>query len=175
MYWTSRVHQARLQVQIQPESLPTSCIQETIKREVSQYTILKDEMYFEAFKRNLLVTATTHDCEEILNGDYKPESNDDSQAHSQQGFDFKVLGHNLSFFNFLRFWIPKNKLRFGVFCFASGGGWKCSQGILSFVKTKSKLVKTGNLLIFFIQIPCEMSDPCLIQLVPAIMNPFYIC
>ena len=38
----------------------------SIKREVSQYTILKDENYFEAFKRNLLVTATTHGCEEIL-------------------------------------------------------------------------------------------------------------
>ena len=37
----------------------------SIKREVSQYTILKDEKYFEALKRNLLVTATTHDCEEI--------------------------------------------------------------------------------------------------------------
>ena len=40
----------------------------SIKREVSQYTILKDEKSFEAFKRNLLVTATTHDCEEILDG-----------------------------------------------------------------------------------------------------------
>ena len=57
-------------------------------REVSQYTILKDEMYFEAFKRNLLVTATTHDCEEILNGDYKPESNDDSQELFKQNHYF---------------------------------------------------------------------------------------
>ena len=32
----------------------------SIKREVSQYTILKDEKYFESFKSNLLVTATTH-------------------------------------------------------------------------------------------------------------------
>ena len=47
----------------------------SIKREVSQYTILKDEKYFEACKRNLLVTATTHDCEEILDGNYKPENN----------------------------------------------------------------------------------------------------
>ena len=29
----------------------------SIKREVSQYTILKDEKYYEAFKKNLLVTA----------------------------------------------------------------------------------------------------------------------
>ena len=43
----------------------------SIKREVSQYTILKDEKYFEAFKRNLLVTATTmivkKSCMEITN------------------------------------------------------------------------------------------------------------
>ena len=50
-----------------------------IKREVSLYTILKDEKYFEAFKRNLLVTSTTHDCEEILDGNYKPENTRDSQ------------------------------------------------------------------------------------------------
>ena len=53
----------------------------SIKREVSQYTILKDEKYFEAFKRNLLVTATTH---EILEGDYRPGYDDDSQELFQQ-------------------------------------------------------------------------------------------
>ena len=49
----------------------------SIKREVSQYTILKVEKYFEPFKRNLLVTATSHGCEEILDGNYKPENNND--------------------------------------------------------------------------------------------------
>ena len=56
----------------------------SIKREVSQYTMLKDEKYFEAFKRNLLITARTHGCEEILNGDYQPENNDDSQEQFKQ-------------------------------------------------------------------------------------------
>ena len=56
----------------------------SIKREVSQYTILKDEKYFEAFKRNLLVTATTHGSEEILEGDYMPGYDDDSQELFQQ-------------------------------------------------------------------------------------------
>ena len=55
-----------------------------IKREVSQYTILKDDKYFEAFKRNLLVTATTHDCEEILDGNYEPENNTDSKELFKQ-------------------------------------------------------------------------------------------
>ena len=49
-----------------------------IKSDVSQYTILKDEKYFEAFKRNLLVMATAPDYEEILDGRYKPENNIDS-------------------------------------------------------------------------------------------------
>ena len=56
----------------------------SIKREVSQYTILKDEKYFEAFQRNLLVTATTHDCDEILDGNYKPENNNDSKELFKQ-------------------------------------------------------------------------------------------
>ena len=45
------------------------------KREVSQYTVLKDDKYFEA---------TTHGCEEILNGKYKPEKNSDSQELFKQ-------------------------------------------------------------------------------------------
>ena len=56
----------------------------SVKREVSQVTILKDEKYFEAFKRNLLVTATTHGCDEILEGDYMPVYDDDSQELFQQ-------------------------------------------------------------------------------------------
>ena len=56
----------------------------SIKREVSQYTMLKDERYFEAFKSNLQVTAPTHGCEGILNGDYKPENNDDSKELFKQ-------------------------------------------------------------------------------------------
>ena len=39
----------------------------------------KDDKYFEAFKSNLLVTATTHGCEEILERDSMPGYDDDSQ------------------------------------------------------------------------------------------------
>ena len=56
----------------------------SIRREVSQYMILKDEKHLEAFKRNLLVTATTYDCEEILDGNYKPENNNDSKRNFKQ-------------------------------------------------------------------------------------------
>ena len=46
--------------------------------------MLKDEKYFEAFKRNLLVTATTHGFEEILEGYYMPGYDDDSQELFKQ-------------------------------------------------------------------------------------------
>ena len=46
--------------------------------------------YFEALKRNLLITATTHGGEEILNQDYKPENNDDSQELFKQKQYFHV-------------------------------------------------------------------------------------
>ena len=55
-----------------------------LKREVSQYTTLKDEKYFEAFKRNLLVTATTHGCEEVVEPGYLSRYDDDSQELFQQ-------------------------------------------------------------------------------------------
>ena len=56
----------------------------SIKREVSHYTVLQDEKCFEAFKRNLLVTATTHDCEEVLDGTYRPENTRDSHELFKQ-------------------------------------------------------------------------------------------
>ena len=63
-------------------------------REVSQYTMLEDEKYFEAFKRNLVVTSTTHGCEEILEGDYMSGYDDDSQELFKQKQDSMY-----SFFN----------------------------------------------------------------------------
>ena len=56
----------------------------SIKREVSHYTTLKDERYFKAFKRNLLVTATTNGCEEVLDGTFRPANSRDDQELFQQ-------------------------------------------------------------------------------------------
>ena len=56
----------------------------SIKREVSQYTFLKDGKYFQALKRNLLVTASTHSCEEVLDAHYIPGHDADSQELFQQ-------------------------------------------------------------------------------------------
>ena len=38
-----------------------------IKRDISAYPTLKDEKYYESFKRSVLVTARAHDCEKIYN------------------------------------------------------------------------------------------------------------
>ena len=46
--------------------------------------MLKDEKYVEAFERNILVKATTHGCEDILEGDSIPGYDDDSQELFKQ-------------------------------------------------------------------------------------------
>ena len=61
---------------------------------MSQYTILKHEKYYAAFKRNLLVTPAAHDCEDVLDGNYKPEKNNDSKELFKQKKYFMY-----SFFN----------------------------------------------------------------------------
>ena len=63
---------------------PPSCssqllnIKRGIKRDISAYPTLKDEKYYESFKRSVLVTARAHDCEEILQPTFRPRSDADS-------------------------------------------------------------------------------------------------
>ena len=49
-----------------------------IKRDISAYPTLKDEKYYESLKRYVLVTARTHDCEEILPPTFRPRGDADS-------------------------------------------------------------------------------------------------
>ena len=49
-----------------------------VKRDISAYPMLKDEKYYESFKRSVLVTARANDCEEILQPTYRPRSDADS-------------------------------------------------------------------------------------------------
>ena len=64
--------------------LPPSCSSQLlnfkrgIKRDISTYPTLKDEKYYESFKRSVLVTARAHDCEEILQPTYRPRGDADS-------------------------------------------------------------------------------------------------
>ena len=49
-----------------------------IKRDISAYPTLKDEKYYESFKRSVLVTARAHDCEEILQPTFRPRGDADN-------------------------------------------------------------------------------------------------
>ena len=49
-----------------------------VKRDISAYPTLKDEKYYESFKRSVLVTARVYDCEEILQPTFRPRSDSDS-------------------------------------------------------------------------------------------------
>ena len=49
-----------------------------IKRDISAYPTLKDEKYYESFKRSVLVTARAHDCEEVLQPTFRPRGDADS-------------------------------------------------------------------------------------------------
>ena len=45
-----------------------------IKREITAYPSLKDERYFDGFKRSLFIVAKTHECSEGLDPNYTPGS-----------------------------------------------------------------------------------------------------
>ena len=49
-----------------------------IKRDISAYPTLKDEKYYESFKRSVLVDARAHDCEEILQPTFRSRGDADS-------------------------------------------------------------------------------------------------
>ena len=49
-----------------------------IKRDISAYLTLKDEKYYDSFKRSVLVTARAHDCEDILQPTFRPKGDADS-------------------------------------------------------------------------------------------------
>ena len=63
---------------------PSSCSSQLlnfkrgIKRDISAYPTLKDERYYESFKRSVLVTARAHDCAEILQPTFSPRTDADS-------------------------------------------------------------------------------------------------
>ena len=67
-----------------PPPPPTSCSSQLlnfkrhIKRDISVYPTLKDEKYYESFKRSVLVTARAHDCEEILQPTFRSRGDADS-------------------------------------------------------------------------------------------------
>ena len=68
-----------------------------IKREITAYHSLKDERYFDGFKRSLSIVAKTHECSEVLDPSYTPGSEPEKQElfEAEQTFMFSVFNTNL--------------------------------------------------------------------------------
>ena len=67
------------------------------KREIAAYPSLKDERYFDGFKRSLFIVAKTHECIEVLDPTYNPGSEPEEQElfEAKQTFMFSVFNANL--------------------------------------------------------------------------------
>ena len=68
-----------------------------IKREISEYPSLKDERYFDGFKRSLFIVAKTHECSDVLYPNYTPGCEPEEQElfEAKQTFMFSVFNTNL--------------------------------------------------------------------------------
>ena len=68
-----------------------------IKREIAAYPSLKDERYFDGFKRSLFIVAKTHECSDVLDPNYTPGSEPEEKEifEAKQTFMFSVFNANL--------------------------------------------------------------------------------
>ena len=68
-----------------------------IKREIAAYPSLKDERYFDGFKRSLFIVAKSHEFSKVLNPTYNPGSGPDQQElfEAKQTFMFSAFNANL--------------------------------------------------------------------------------
>ena len=58
-----------------PAALELISFKNGIKREITAYPSLKDERYFDGFKRSLFIVAKTHECSDVLDPNYTPVVN----------------------------------------------------------------------------------------------------
>ena len=68
-----------------------------IRRERAAYPSLKDERYFDDFKRSLFIVAKSHECNEVLDPTYTPGSEPEQQElfEAKQTSMFNVFNANL--------------------------------------------------------------------------------
>ena len=80
-----------------PAAIELMGFKKGIKREITAYPSLKDERYFDGFKRSLLIVAKTHECNEVLEPNYTPRSAPEEQElfEAIQTFMFSVFNANL--------------------------------------------------------------------------------
>ena len=67
------------------------------KREIAAYPSLKDERYFDGFKRSLFIVAKTHECNEVLDPNYTSGSEPEEKEffEAKQTFMFSVFNVSL--------------------------------------------------------------------------------
>ena len=67
------------------------------KGEIAAYPSLKDERYFDGFKRSLVIVAKTHECNEVLDPNDNPGSEPEEQelVEAKQTFIFSAFNANL--------------------------------------------------------------------------------
>ena len=80
-----------------PAALELMSFKKGIKREITAYPSLKDERYFDGFKRSLFIVAKTHKCSDVLDPTYNPGSEPEEQElfEAKQTFMFSVFNTNL--------------------------------------------------------------------------------
>ena len=80
-----------------PAAIELMGFKKGIKREVAAYPSLKDERYFDGFKRSLLIVSKTHECNEVLDPNYTPGSEPEEKElfEAKQTFMFSVFNANL--------------------------------------------------------------------------------
>ena len=80
-----------------PAALELMSFKKGIKREITAYPSLKDERYFDGFKRSLFIVAKTHKCSDVLDPNYTPGSEPEEQElfEAKQTFMFSVFNTNL--------------------------------------------------------------------------------
>ena len=66
-------------------------------REIAAYPSLKDERYFDGFKRSLFIVARTHECNEVMESTYTPGSEPEEQElfEAKHTSMFSVFDANL--------------------------------------------------------------------------------
>ena len=80
-----------------PAALELVGFKKGIKREIAACPSLKDERYFDGFKRSLFIVAKTHECNEDLDPNYTPGSEPEEKElfEAKQTFMFSVFNASL--------------------------------------------------------------------------------
>ena len=76
-----------------PAAIELMGFKKGIKREIAAYPSLKDERYFDGFKRSLFIVAKTHECNEVLDLNDTPGSEPEEQElfEAKQTLMFSVF------------------------------------------------------------------------------------